>query len=212
MATRNYDDHTTPLSYAKRLAKYIRDPSTIRVRVLEFYGRAPSNEVIKAEIEKSVNKIGFDDRSYMRDADPIADIKIPTLCEAPKAKRKAPPTFGEMVNDIAKRMGMEYFDIAGPRRTREISDVRCVIAAILFERGATLARIAKSMNRKTHSAARNLVERFKERASIDPVLMAHYNGVRKDWGMAGKSILDADFIPASRVNWPSDDKRSSIAI
>ena len=195
MATRNYDDHTTPLSYAKRLAKYIRDPSTIRVRVLEFYGRAPSNEVIKAEIEKSVNKIGFDDRSYMRDADPIADIKIPSLCEAPKAKRKAPPTFGEMVNDIAKRMGMEYFDIAGPRRTREISDVRCVIAAILFERGATLARIAKSRNRKTHSAARNLVERFKERGSRDPVLMAHYKGVRKDWGMAGKSILDDDFIP-----------------
>lgn len=34
----------SPISMAARLAEYISDPSTIRVRVLEHYGRAPSVE------------------------------------------------------------------------------------------------------------------------------------------------------------------------
>ncbi len=211
MATRNYDDHTTPLSYAKRLAKYIRDPSTIRVRVLEFYGRAPSNEVIKAEIEKAVNKVGFDDRAYMRDAKPIADIKIPVFTVKPTPISKAPPTIIDMVAIIAKRMGVEYSDVVGPFSPRHISDVRCVIASVLYERNIPLARIAKSMNRNTHSASKNLIERFKAKASKDPVVMAHYNGIRREWGMKCKSVLDPDFIPASRVNWPSENKDNSIA-
>lgn len=39
-----YRDNTTPLMLASRLAKYISDPSTIRVRVLDHFGRAPSLE------------------------------------------------------------------------------------------------------------------------------------------------------------------------
>lgn len=35
-------DATNPTSMAARLAEYITDPSTIRVRVMEHYGRAPS--------------------------------------------------------------------------------------------------------------------------------------------------------------------------
>lgn len=34
----------TPESYAKKLAGYIKNPSTIRVRTLEYFGRAPSLE------------------------------------------------------------------------------------------------------------------------------------------------------------------------
>ncbi len=37
-------DASSPMSMAARLATYISDPSTIRVRVLEHYGRAPSVE------------------------------------------------------------------------------------------------------------------------------------------------------------------------
>lgn len=37
-------NHTTPISYAAHLAGYISDPSTIRARVLDEYGRAPSLE------------------------------------------------------------------------------------------------------------------------------------------------------------------------
>lgn len=36
------DNEESPLAYAARLAKYISDPSTIRVRTLDHWGRAPS--------------------------------------------------------------------------------------------------------------------------------------------------------------------------
>ncbi len=36
------DESHTPLTYAQRLASYIRDPSTIRARTLDEFGRAPS--------------------------------------------------------------------------------------------------------------------------------------------------------------------------
>ena len=47
----------TPQAYAARLAAYISDPKTIRVRTLEYYGRAPSVEQCaklraKAEYER----------------------------------------------------------------------------------------------------------------------------------------------------------------
>lgn len=35
-------DYSTPAAYAGRLARYVADPSTIRARTLDQYGRAPS--------------------------------------------------------------------------------------------------------------------------------------------------------------------------
>lgn len=37
-------EHFSPISYAAQLASYISDPSTIRARVLDEYGRAPTIE------------------------------------------------------------------------------------------------------------------------------------------------------------------------
>lgn len=39
-----YGDNLTPIGLAARLAEYISDPSTIRVRVKEHFGRAPTVE------------------------------------------------------------------------------------------------------------------------------------------------------------------------
>lgn len=44
----------TPESYAARLARYISDPSTIRVRTLQQWGRAPSLERCRALREKHI--------------------------------------------------------------------------------------------------------------------------------------------------------------
>lgn len=38
----NLDYCTSPESYARKLASYIKNPSTLRVRTLEYWGRAPS--------------------------------------------------------------------------------------------------------------------------------------------------------------------------
>ncbi len=38
------EEPSTPLQYASRIARYISDPSTIRVRTLDHFGKAPSVE------------------------------------------------------------------------------------------------------------------------------------------------------------------------
>lgn len=53
----NADNEETPEAYARRLAKYISDPSTIRARTVDHWGRAPSltqcaNMRAKVEREK----------------------------------------------------------------------------------------------------------------------------------------------------------------
>lgn len=40
-------EFNSPVQYAKHLASYIPDPSTIRARVLDDFGRAPSVDIIK---------------------------------------------------------------------------------------------------------------------------------------------------------------------
>jgi chromosomal replication initiator protein len=51
-----YADNTTPTALAARLAEYISDPSTIRVRVLDHFGRAPSLDQCRKLREKAVAK------------------------------------------------------------------------------------------------------------------------------------------------------------
>lgn len=55
-------EHYTPVSYAKHLASYIKDPSTIRAHVKTEYGRAPSVDVIRkiqAELRKTDRVDGY---------------------------------------------------------------------------------------------------------------------------------------------------------
>lgn len=49
-------EHNTPISYAKYLAGYISDPSTVRARVADEYGRAPSVDIIR-KIREELTKI-----------------------------------------------------------------------------------------------------------------------------------------------------------
>ena len=59
-----YAENLTPTSYAARLATYISDPSTIRARTLEYFGRAPSVEQCRNLRNVEVNKRRLNDRAY----------------------------------------------------------------------------------------------------------------------------------------------------
>lgn len=48
-------EHQSPVSYAKHLATYLKDPSTIRAHVKTKYGRAPSVDVIR-KIQREIRK------------------------------------------------------------------------------------------------------------------------------------------------------------
>lgn len=51
--------------YAQRLASYITDASTVRVRTLEHFGRAPSVSTIRKMMEKCANKKAPDAALYV---------------------------------------------------------------------------------------------------------------------------------------------------
>ncbi len=53
------DYSPSPEAYASNLARYISNPSTIRARTLEWWGRAPSVERCKALRDKHVQKVSF---------------------------------------------------------------------------------------------------------------------------------------------------------
>lgn len=53
------EDCATPLAYATRIAAYISDPSTIRARTMDQFGRAPSLQrcaELRAEVERERNR------------------------------------------------------------------------------------------------------------------------------------------------------------
>lgn len=50
-----YHDTQSPVGLATKLATYIKDPSTIRARVMDHFGRAPTIEKIR-ELQAQVNK------------------------------------------------------------------------------------------------------------------------------------------------------------
>ena len=53
-------DHSTPSSFARYLASYVSDPSTIRARTIDQFGRAPSVDECRAmrEAHLSIRKQG----------------------------------------------------------------------------------------------------------------------------------------------------------
>lgn len=68
-------DLLTPQAYAARIASYIADPKTIRIRTLEYYGRAPSLEqCAKLRARAEFERLYGNDARRFRAADPKAEF------------------------------------------------------------------------------------------------------------------------------------------
>lgn len=81
------DDAETSLQYATRIARYIRDPSTVRARTLDFFGRAPSVDQCRNIIAAIVRREEADKRKAERRATDMKDLngKRPTFkCGHPR--------------------------------------------------------------------------------------------------------------------------------
>ena len=164
MVTRDYDDHTTPLSYVKRLGKYISDPSTIRVRVLEYYGRCPSMETIKQNIVKR--------ERFQYDVEPEAENSFDALQLVEVA------TPAGIVSDIARHFGLTYSDLVGPNRLRRIAYARFLAATILRDRGNSESKIGECLGGRDRTTVRNAIASFSETIKRDDKMREAYQPCR----------------------------------
>lgn len=128
-----YGENLSPTSYAARLATYISDPSTIRARTLDYFGRAPSLDQCRNLRNVEVNKRKLNDRAYK----PVDERYI-------RHCRTHPYDENEYAIDIN---GNEYC-------------VACIKEKQAKDRAAELERIARwEAEHKAHEAAKERARR-----------------------------------------------------
>lgn len=169
-----------PTAYAGELARYIRCPSTIRVRVLERFGRGPSLDDIRAlqrkrqvereEFRRSWEMLGerqgdhaaFTVRrigtwGFEQPAEPevvATDVKpLPEPGTYPVLPR-------EIIAAVAAAFGLASGDLAGRSRLRRIVLARRTAIYILRKRGNSYPTIARFLGRWDHSTMIHHVREF----------------------------------------------------
>lgn len=177
----------TPLAYAKKLVTYISDPSTVRVRVLEWFGRAPKLEKIqelRAQHEEAVK------RRYPQDADSWYEDDEPRLRngQRPDAYRVSEQDIA-LISEMARFFGLTYDDIVGDSRKRYVQDARIAIVSILVEMGCTYLRAAILVGRSEHSTSRRAYKRLPMAALTTPKVRDAYFFYRKKLRIGAKAVL-----------------------
>lgn len=160
-------------AYAQRLARYISDPSTIRVRTIERYGKSPSIAQIAAMrshwlgmISERANAL----HTYMAKADPksLSDetAVVPMFTVDAKADlgEVAPPepislrnfgvlpTHRDVVIACGELFGIGYLDIISKSRSRHIVRPRQLACAVLKARGNSYPAIGRWLGGRDHSS------------------------------------------------------------
>lgn len=181
-------------TYAKRLARYIHDASTIRARTINEYGTAPSIDDIKAMQAKAREESALVRQVAQRDTpdegeDP-AFWGTPGLIRL-AAERRAIQQRAQMAQAIARldhaeetpvrrdvvtgrevialtaqAHGLTYADLTGPNRARHIAMVRHMAAWILLKRGRlSRAQIGRLLGGRDHSTVINSIRMFEATAT-----------------------------------------------
>lgn len=129
--------HGTPTSYARYLAGYINDPSTIRVRVKEEFGRSPSVDIIKAIIETRQAK----DKVANQECD--ARFRSRFTCGHPETADNI--LLGENGRDYCRTCEEAKINVKRQRELDKHMRERAAIALKEAERDARLVKIEKSI-------------------------------------------------------------------
>lgn len=154
-----------PETYAARLARYIRDPSTIRARTINEYGRAPSIERIQEMVAQAREKSAAIRMAALRDVpDEGEDAQLwatPGLARMASERREAAiriaaqlalarldeaegcadsprrelASLRDIITMAAHAFGLTHADIIGRSRKTEIVAIRYMVAWILLKRG-----------------------------------------------------------------------------
>ncbi len=193
------DIRSGPTRFASQLAKYIRCPSTIRVRTLEQYGRAPSiTDIQRLQVKAQAEREQF--RTMCATIKPreghIPPYRVPGLISTPEPqvpfdapKLIAPHDFQPMMTTqdyaaaIAKDFEVSPTDILGKSRVRTVMLARRTLIHVIYKRrespfADSMAAIGMRLN-LDHSTVSHALKRFDESASpFMRAVAAKYLGAR----------------------------------
>lgn len=177
-------------AYAERLARYISDPSTIRARTLEQYGRAPTIDAIREmrakwlEKVRSRKEVGYksarkNDPKAMKEVPPepandeppaevVLALALAEPDDQPAVEIVALPglrystmlTPNDVIEACSTAMGIPSDEIVGAARFKPIMEARMLAAAILRARGNSYPNIGRRIGGRDHTTALSAVRRF----------------------------------------------------
>lgn len=176
-------DPRGPRLYAQRLCKYITNPSTVRVRVLERFGEAPTLDLIRAyrsnwleEVQArsspfylnrddGLDDYDDDDWNHLTPTDEeigraaVADEAV-VISLPPIRDRARKITFTEVIDACAESCGVSHGELIGSSRERIYVEPRNLCAAVLRARGNSLPNIGKYLGGRDHTTIRNCLKAF----------------------------------------------------
>lgn len=186
------NEANTPETYARQIA-YISNPSTIRVRVMEEYGRAPSIERIRkiqAERRRKPSEYTYGQVKN----EPTDDFKVRGL-----VKTKAPATITgqpkkelqsgsvkflpmQIIEDVCSRLGLSSKDVVSNKgRAYELIHARRLIAVILRYRGRSYPDIGDKLGGRDHSTIINLCAKISKTYKAVDGSKAIFDEYAREW-------------------------------
>lgn len=190
----------SPGNYVWHLARYIRDPSTIRARTIDLFGRAPDLKLISATIEaaaaykkpRSENCLGVksvvkDDGSDfvvrgIRQPEPEREPPAPIMVTIAndQGQHEVPiVTWRDVVSAVARDFGFTFADLVGGCRLRPIMLARRTAAFVLHKRGSSFPQVGRWLG-VDHSTVIHAVRQFEQHATPDM------------WAVAERYILPSE--------------------
>lgn len=184
--------HDTPDQYAQKLAKYIKDPSTIRARTIDEYGEAPSIKEIERMQKSLIRGRNPEWHSSMPKESDGEDFRVKHNSEYIQPNTRAPIklivdkpiTPKEIIQDIAYRFNLNYSDISGSNRYRNVANVRHLVAALLVARGNSRAQVGRWLGGRDHTTIINSLDRFREVRKSNPEIDKVYREYLTAWNIS----------------------------
>jgi len=186
LRVRDVEFDRDPAFYAKHLASYISDASTIRTNTVRMFGRSPSLDIIKcmmreAEAARNVQRRDMERLEEWNDNGAVwkvlglvrAEPPKPVLIEPepiavaiaePKPKL-VPKTPREVIAAIAADYGFTSEEITGKARHRKYIMARNAAAYALKQRGNSFPLVGRWMGGRDHSTIVHAVKQFEDRAT-----------------------------------------------
>ncbi len=187
------DQMGTPQVYARRLSRYIADPSTVRVRTLDQFGKAPTLAVIRDMRQrwlKLVEQRATEQDIFDRPVPPQPVLKL-VEAEVPEAPTPAPApnptpvaarsfllrTAADVIDACADVCDVTHGEIVGTMRLKEIVRARNLAAAVLRARGNSLPKVGALLGGRDHSTVVNAIDRFFVRDIREPAVGAAWKAL-----------------------------------
>jgi chromosomal replication initiator protein len=210
--------------YARRLARYISDASTVRVRTLETYGRAPTVEQIRtwrgawvaekewrrearmydeaaeeAELSSAISRQLTAGEAAPPEPANDVDVASPPVQRIFPAEGRAPLlTYTDVLSECARFTGVSVEDMIGTTRKYPIVRARQFTATVLRARGNSYPCIGRFMGNRDHSTMIHAVDTFFDVGLRDPLYVRGWTAYAPCLAKAARSRAELDLLMVAR--------------